>query len=102
MNMKRNGFTLIELLVAFGFVALATVSVLSLMRQSLRLVKTSEDLTLAAQAVLAPNLSVKDLGARVRELRSEPVELGPLQFQTAVLEIIPPDRTEGLQVRIYK
>lgn len=93
---------MIELLVAFAFVALAAVSLLGLVRQSLRMMNASQDMSAASQAALAPGLGPKDLGARTREMRSEQVELGPIRFRSVLLEIVPEGRSEGIQVRVYK
>ncbi len=89
-------------MVAFGFVALATMSILALVRQNLRLINASQDLIVASQAAIAPGLGRRDLGAEARQMRSEEIELGPIRFRSVVMEIIPAGRTEGVQVRIYK
>lgn len=99
---SKSGFTLIELLVAFGFVAMATMSILALVRQSIRLVNVSQDLNVASQAAAAPWLGQRDLGAQLRQMRSEEIELGPIHMRSVVMEIIPAGRTEGVQVRLYK
>ena len=95
-------FTLIELLVAFGFVAVATVSILALVRSSLRLLSASRALSQAAQASVAPHLPFKELGVRTRDVRTEEMELGPIRIKSVLIEVIPGDKSEGVRMRVYK
>ncbi|OGH58386.1 MAG: hypothetical protein A3G34_13785 [Candidatus Lindowbacteria bacterium RIFCSPLOWO2_12_FULL_62_27] len=97
----RNGFTLIELLVAFAFVSLATLSLLEVVRHSLRMLNSAQDHAIAAQAALAPTLGLRDIGAWARELKSEQVELGPIRFRSTLLEVTPAGRTTGVQIHVY-
>lgn len=97
-----KGFTLIEFLVAFAVAALVIVPVLALLYSSFQLVHASEDLVVAAQAAGAASLDEKTLGARVRPISSEEIELGPLRIRSEAAEIIPTGRLDGVRVRLYK
>ena len=98
----QPGFTLIELLVAFGVVAVATVAILALLRSNIRLIHESQNAAIAAQAAVAPNLGVRDLGVRTREIDTEEIDVGPIRLVSAILEMVPPDRSDGVRVRLYK
>lgn len=98
----KKGFTLIELIVAFAFVAMATVSVLQMVRSSLRQVLLSKNLSIASQAVLMSGLPEKERGAVVREVRSEEIEMGPVRIQSVLLEIVPQNDADTVRLRVYK
>ena len=98
----QPGFTLIELLVAFGVVAVATVAILALLQSNIRLIHESQNVATAAQAAVAPNLGVRDLGVRAREIDTEEIDVGPIRLVCAILDMVPPDRSDGVRVRLYK
>lgn len=98
---RDAGFTLIELLIAFAFVAMATVSILSLLRSSMRNLAMAQQLSVASQAMSTPAASDKQLGIRRREVSSEIIAAGPMQIQRDIVEIIPDGQTDGFRVKTY-
>ncbi|MBI4180142.1 prepilin-type N-terminal cleavage/methylation domain-containing protein [bacterium] len=102
VHSPRGGFTLIEFLVAFGVAALVIVPTLSLLRQSLRLIRASEDMAVVAQAVQSPGLDEKTTGAKILTLGAEDIDVGPIRIRSVELEVVPTGQTDGVRVRRYQ
>lgn len=96
-----RGVTLIELLVTVGLVAVVTLSILSLIRSSVRMISVSQNMVLAAQMAITPALHEKG-PVHLRQTRAEDLEMGPMRLQSVVMEMVKDGRDEGIQVRIYR
>lgn len=97
-----GGFTLIELLIAVAFAALAAVSLMAVIREDIRLARTSSSLAAAAQAASAPEPALKDMELEMREVSTEEIELGPIRMQRVVKEIRRRDEADGVRMTVYK